>query len=58
MSEQSHKSDLLVELSTEDQELLTGGRWVYRCRWFWIVPGPGPYGPGPYGGGGGGGGGY
>ncbi|MBK1988089.1 hypothetical protein A0J48_011155 [Sphaerospermopsis aphanizomenoides BCCUSP55] len=45
-SKQVIKSDLITELSTEEQELLSGGSWLCRrCRWI-------GYG---YGGGGGGG---
>ena len=40
MSDQNIKSDLVEELSTEEQQLLSGGHW-----------GPGGGGWGPYGGG-------
>jgi hypothetical protein len=35
MSNQRNTSDLLVDLSTNEQQILTGGRWVCRrcCRW-------------------------
>jgi hypothetical protein len=33
MSTQITKSNLLVELSTEEQELLSGGRCRRKCYW-------------------------
>lgn len=59
MSVQGIQPELLVELSTEEQQLLSGGRrgGKSRCPWRIFVPRCGPYFPGGGGGKGGGGGG-